>query len=183
MLQPSSAFTALHKDDVIGYRPIMTSHVRSKSKPPKFSGPPRVRYEPPTIEEAVAVAQDLAPDREQLVAVAAGLIGLPEDQVRSHVLSAPPKRTLSRPARDWAQPTRRLHVDGWRGRVRSRLRPEHPGRPLQELSLPGHDLVGMDIELLGQLSQRLLAPHRSQGHLRFESRCVVPAWSSAHRLS
>src|SRR4051812_43501017 len=77
----------------------------------------------------------------------------------------------------------RLHVDGWRGRVRSRLRPEHPSRPLQELSLPGHDLVGMDIELLGQFGQRLLAPHGSQSHLRFESRRVVPAWSSAHRFS
>src|SRR4051812_42360060 len=106
MLQPSSAFTALHKDDVIGYRPIMTSHVRSKAKPPKFSGPPRVRYEPPTIEEAVAAAQDLAADPEQQVVIAAGLIGMPADQVRSHVLSAPPKRMLSRPARDWAQPTR-----------------------------------------------------------------------------
>src|SRR4051794_7941104 len=77
----------------------------------------------------------------------------------------------------------RLHVDGWRGRVRSRLRPEHPSSPLQELSLPGHDLVGMDIELLGQFGQRLLAPHGGQSHLRFESRRVVPAWSSAHRYS
>src|SRR4051794_13468210 len=77
----------------------------------------------------------------------------------------------------------RLHVDGWRGRVRSRLRPEHPSRPLQELSLPGRDLVGMDIELLGQFSQRLLALHGGQSHLRFESRRVVPAGSSAHRFS
>src|SRR3954466_8538795 len=77
----------------------------------------------------------------------------------------------------------RLHVDGWRGRVRSRLRTEHPGRPLQELSLPGRDLVGMNVKLLRQLSQRLLALHGSQGHLRFESRRVIPAWSSAHRLS
>src|SRR4051812_13896834 len=75
----------------------------------------------------------------------------------------------------------RLHVDGRRSRFR--LRAEHPGRPLQELSLPGRDLVGMNIELLRQLSQRLLAPHGSQGHLRFESRRVVPAWSSAHRYS
>src|SRR3954447_11469400 len=77
----------------------------------------------------------------------------------------------------------RLHVDGWRGRVRSRLRTEHPGSPLQELSLPGRDLVGMNVKLLRQLSQRLLAPYGSQGHLRFESRRVVPAWLSAHRLS
>src|SRR5215203_2651348 len=31
--------------------------------------------------------------------------------------------------------------------------------------------------------KRLLALHGSQGHLRFESRAVVPAWSSAHCLS
>src|SRR4051812_23315615 len=77
----------------------------------------------------------------------------------------------------------RFHVDGWRGRVRSRLRPEHPGRPLQELSLPGRDLVGMNVKLLRQFGQRLLTPYGSQGHLRFESRRGVPAWSSAHRFS
>src|SRR3954447_25513986 len=77
----------------------------------------------------------------------------------------------------------RFHVDGWRGRVRSRLRPEHPGRPLQELSLPGRDLVGMNVKLLRQFGQRLLTPYGSQGHLRFESRRGVPAWSSTHRFS
>src|SRR4051794_2398075 len=75
----------------------------------------------------------------------------------------------------------RLHIDGRRSRFR--LRTEHPGRPLQELSLPGRNLVRMNIELLRQLGQRLLAPYGSQGHLRFESRRVVPAWSSAHRFS
>src|SRR4051794_21686953 len=77
----------------------------------------------------------------------------------------------------------RFHVDGWRGRVRSRLRAEHPSSPLQELSLPRRDLVGMNIELLRQFGQRLLTPYGSQGHLRFESRRVVPARSSAHRFS
>src|SRR4051794_33613092 len=77
----------------------------------------------------------------------------------------------------------RFHVDGWHGRVRSRLRAEHPGSPLQELSLPGRDLVGMNVKLLRQFGQRLLTPYGSQGHLRFESRRVVPAWSSAHRFS
>ncbi|HZI75028.1 MAG TPA: hypothetical protein VFD73_13575 [Gemmatimonadales bacterium] len=95
---------------MIGYSPIMISRARSKPKSPKFSGPPRVRSEPPTIEEAVAAAQDLAADVEQQVAIAAGLMGVPEDQVWSHVLSAVPKRTLSRPARDWAQPTRSPQV-------------------------------------------------------------------------
>src|SRR4051812_47754722 len=75
----------------------------------------------------------------------------------------------------------RLHIDGRRSRFR--LRTEHPGSPLQELSLPGRDLVGMNVKLLRQFGQRLLAPYGSQGHLRFESRRVVPAWSSAHRFS
>ena len=51
--QSSSAFAALHKDGVIGYGSIMTSRMHSRPKSPKFSGPPRVRYEPPTVEEAV----------------------------------------------------------------------------------------------------------------------------------
>src|SRR3954465_10897506 len=88
----------------------MTSRMHSRPKSPKFSGPPRVRYEPPTMEEAVAAAQDLSPDPEQQVAIAAGLMGMPEDQVGSHALGAPPKRTLSRPARDGAQPTRSPQV-------------------------------------------------------------------------
>jgi len=108
--QSSSAFAALHKDGVIGCGSIMTSRMHSRPKSPKFSGPPRVRYEPPTVEEAVTVAQDLAADRGQQVSIVAGLIGMPEDQVRSHVLSAVPKRAFSGPARDWAQPTRSPQV-------------------------------------------------------------------------
>src|SRR4051794_38737086 len=75
----------------------------------------------------------------------------------------------------------RLHIDGRRSRFR--LRTEHPGSPLQELSLPGRNLVGMNIELLGQFGQRLLTLHGSQSHLRLECRRMVPAWSFAHRLS
>ena len=50
--------------------------------------PIRVRREPPTIPEAVAAAQDLADDLEHQVEIAAGLIGLPADEVRPHVLAA-----------------------------------------------------------------------------------------------
>src|SRR5215213_11250842 len=74
-----------------------------------------------------------------------------------------------------------LHIDGRRSRFR--LRTEHPGSPVQELSLPSRNLVGMNIELLGQFGQCLLALHGSQGHLRFECWRMVPAGSSAHRLS
>jgi hypothetical protein len=41
----------------------------------------------------------------------------------------------------------------------------------------------MNIELLSQLDQRLLALHGGQSHLRLENRCVVPARSSRHGLS
>jgi hypothetical protein len=50
--------------------------------------PIRVRREPPTVVEAVAAAQDLAEDIEQQVEIAAGLIGLPAEEVRPHVVAA-----------------------------------------------------------------------------------------------
>ncbi len=50
--------------------------------------PIRVRREPPTVNEAVAAAQDLADDVEQQAEIAAGLMGLPVDEVRPHVLAA-----------------------------------------------------------------------------------------------
>jgi hypothetical protein len=41
----------------------------------------------------------------------------------------------------------------------------------------------MDVELLGKLRNRSIALDRSEGHLRLEGRCVVPARSSRHGLS
>src|SRR3954465_13191207 len=41
----------------------------------------------------------------------------------------------------------------------------------------------MNIELLRQFGQRLLAPHATQSHLCLECRRMIPAGSSAHRLS
>lgn len=63
--------------------------------------PLRVRREPPTVEEAVFAAQALTDDVEQQVEVAAGLIGLPAEEVRPHVLNAPrPSREpIGRPER------------------------------------------------------------------------------------
>ena len=99
----------------------MNRNVRSPSKPPKFSGPPRVRYELPTIEEAVFAAQGLASEVEQQVAIVAGLTGMPEDQARAHVLSARPKPGLPRLVQDGAQPARSPPVVVMRHR---RLGPE-----------------------------------------------------------
>src|SRR3954471_14162735 len=41
----------------------------------------------------------------------------------------------------------------------------------------------MNVELLCQLGQRLVASEGGQSHLRLESRCVVPARSFRHGLS
>src|SRR3954454_1704255 len=62
-------------------------------------------------------------------------------------------------------------------------RPEYPGSPFEQQRLPGRDLVRMDIELLRQFGQRLLALDGGQSHLGLGSRAVVPARSSRHRLS
>lgn len=48
----------------------------------------RTRYDPPTVEEAVFAAQGLTGDPDQQVVIAARLIGLPEEEVRSTVLEA-----------------------------------------------------------------------------------------------
>ena len=54
-----------------------------------MSPDPRVRHEPPTIEEAVRAAQSLTSDLEQQVAIAAGLMGMAHDEVRGHVHKQP----------------------------------------------------------------------------------------------
>src|ERR1017187_3636639 len=61
--------------------------------------------------------------------------------------------------------------------------PEDARRALQKLAFPLRDLVGMNIKLLNQLGQCLLAPDRRQSHLDLECRRMVPAWRSAHRFS
>jgi len=56
--------------------------MRGPAKPKKVLPPPRVRREPPTIQEAIAAAQDLSDDREQQIEIAAGFMGVPADEVR-----------------------------------------------------------------------------------------------------
>lgn len=61
------------------------------------SGPPRilkVRHEPPTIEEAVAVAQDLADRTDYQVRIIAGLMGISANEAQAHVAEAGPKRSV-----------------------------------------------------------------------------------------
>ncbi len=72
-----------------------------KKTPKSFADLPpiRVRREPPTIVEAVAAAQDLADDVEQQVEIAAGLIGLPTEEIRPHVLASRKPRPQRLPER------------------------------------------------------------------------------------
>jgi hypothetical protein len=57
-----------------------------------------------------------------------------------------------------------------------------PDRFLFRLT-PLFDLVGMNIELLGKFGEGLFTADGGKGHLRFESRTVVPAGSSGHGSS
>jgi hypothetical protein len=55
--------------------------------------------------------------------------------------------------------------------------------PGLKLRLPRCDLIGVDVELFRQLSQRSIALDGGKRHLRLEGRCVVPTGSPAHCLS
>src|SRR5215204_6126960 len=47
----------------------------------------------PTLEEAVVAAQGLSDDIEQQVEIASGLMGIPQEEVRPVIASAPPSET------------------------------------------------------------------------------------------
>jgi hypothetical protein len=64
----------------------------------------RVRYEAPTIEEAIAAAQDLSDELNQQAEIAASLIGLPLDQVRTELLKAAPPRKSAIKSTAFADP-------------------------------------------------------------------------------
>lgn len=94
--------------------------------------PIRVRREPPTIVEAVAAAQDLADDVEQQVEIAAGLIGLPIDEVRPHVLAAKHAKPERAPERilSHASPSRAPRTVIVERRARPTVVVERRSRPL-----------------------------------------------------
>src|SRR5476651_909812 len=76
----------------------------------------------------------------------------------------------------------RLHIDRGRGRRRA-AQAEYVRCSTLELGFPGRHLIGVDVEMLGQLGQRPIALDGGKRHLRLESRAVVPARSSVHGLS
>jgi hypothetical protein len=67
---------------------------QKQSKKPR--PPVRVRYDPPTLEEAVFAAQGLSEDLPQQIEIAAGLMGVPEDDVRALVMKAAMQRKTGR---------------------------------------------------------------------------------------
>jgi hypothetical protein len=59
-------------------------------------GPRRVRHDPPTLAEAIAAARGLTDDVQQQVEIAASLMDLPPEQVKTEVLKAgSPRRELN----------------------------------------------------------------------------------------
>ena len=62
-------------------------------------GARKVRHDPPTLDEAIAAAKGLTDDLQAQVEIAASLMELPVDQVRSEVMkAATPRSTTSRVA-------------------------------------------------------------------------------------
>ncbi len=66
-----------------------TPNSRQTKKAATPPSPVKIKFYPPTLEEAVAAAQDIAPDdTDGQVFVAAGLMGVSEDEVREAVMAA-----------------------------------------------------------------------------------------------
>jgi hypothetical protein len=64
----------------------------------------------------------------------------------------------------------RLHVDGRQRRSVAAAGTENIGGAALQLRLPSRDLIGMNVELFRQLSQRSIALDSRKGHFRFEAR-------------
>ncbi len=56
------------------------------------SGPRRVRYDPPTLKEAIVAAQGLTSDFEQQAEIAAALLAVPIEDVRAELAKMAPPR-------------------------------------------------------------------------------------------
>jgi hypothetical protein len=67
----------------------------------------------------------------------------------------------------------RTYVDRQLGRGAAAPWTEYASGGALELRLPRCDLIGMNVELLGKLSQRSITLDGGKRHLRLEGRCVV----------
>jgi hypothetical protein len=63
-----------------------------KSKPKAAPKVVRVRYEPPTLDEAIFAAQGMSDNPAAQIEMVASLMGLPEEEVRTRVLAQAPTR-------------------------------------------------------------------------------------------
>jgi hypothetical protein len=59
-------------------------------------GPRRVRHDPPTLEEAIFAARGLTDDVDEQIAIAAGLMEVPPEEVRRHWRKRRPRASLRR---------------------------------------------------------------------------------------
>ena len=58
-------------------------------------GPRRVKNDAPTLNEAITAAQGLSDDIDEQAEIAASLMGVPREQVRSELLKlAPPRKNV-----------------------------------------------------------------------------------------
>jgi len=55
-------------------------------------GPRRVRHDPPTVDEAIFAARGLTDDVQEQIAIAAGLMEVPPDEVKAALAKSPPPR-------------------------------------------------------------------------------------------
>jgi hypothetical protein len=72
--------------------PAVKRSATSKSKKAKDLPPVRVKYLPPTIEEAIFAAQGLTDDMEQQAAIAADLMEVPAADVLARIQAEAAKR-------------------------------------------------------------------------------------------
>lgn len=74
---------------------------RPSSQATWHKGPVRVRREEPAVEEAIVAAMDLSEDPDEIAAIAAGLMGVSEDEIKPLIAKvAKPKANASPIRRD-----------------------------------------------------------------------------------
>jgi hypothetical protein len=62
---------------------------------PKVRPPVRVRHDPPTLAEAIFAAQGVTSDVAHQIEFVAGLMGVPDAEVKTHVLQASSRLTIA----------------------------------------------------------------------------------------
>ena len=82
-------------------------------------GSRRVRFDPPTLKEAIFAARGLTDELQQQAEIAAALMNLPVEEVRAEVLKTAPPRSSAQIVTDGRQgTTRTVIVERKRSRVR-----------------------------------------------------------------